>query len=194
MNDVSETDERLIAGLLRGQDPNIVTPPFRPDRPTGRRHFATWSGRLAAAAVVVAVAGLAGTALSTWRDGRDTGGTSGAAAGSADPAAECGRLAPEAQRWGAVNAVAGGFRVTAETVAKWQENRDASRGIRTPSNFRGRGTEPLLVCFFDGDFDGFPGRGQRPAYDRLVVIFDATGWPVLDSVGPRDYLKVELPR
>jgi hypothetical protein len=51
----------------------------------------------------------------------------------------------------------------------------------------------MLVCFFDGDFDGFPGKGNRLLYDRIVVIFDAGGQPTLDSAGPHDYLKVERP-
>lgn len=31
-------------------------------------------------------------------------------------------------------------------------------------------------------------RVQRPADDRIVIIFDATRPPILDSAGPRDYL------
>ena len=98
-----------------------------------------------------------------------------------------------ASRWGTVNAVAGAFVVPAADVAAWQETRDASRGIRPVSELRGRGAEQMLVCFFDGDFDSFPGRGNRPAYDRIVVIFDPGGRPTLDSAGPHDHLKVERP-
>ena len=81
----------------------------------------------------------------------------------------------------------------AHDVAAWQETRHVSSGIRRESPYRSRGAEPMLVCFFDGDFDGFPGKGRRLPYDRIVVIFDATGLPTLDSAGPRDYLKVERP-
>ena len=101
-----------------------------------------------------------------------------------------------AKRWGPVQSVSGAFAVSALDVVRWQETRDAAQGIRPVSPLRRLNipdAAPLLVCFYDGDFDHFPGRGTRPPFDRISVIIEATGRYTLDTAGPRRYFKVERP-
>jgi len=104
------------------------------------------------------------------------------------------RQAEVALSWGSVRSVAGGFAVTARELADWQETRDAARGIQLRSKWRAMPIElPVTVCYYDGNFNNFPGRAKRPPYDRIAVIVGADGKLTLDAAGPHDNLKVERP-
>lgn len=99
-----------------------------------------------------------------------------------------------ALRWGAVSQVVGAYSVTAGEVADWQETRHRASGIRRTSHWRSVFSGlPVHVCYYDGDFDGFPGKGQRPPYDRLAVIIGADGAISLDAAGPRSVFPIERP-
>jgi len=90
--------------------------------------------------------------------------------------------------------LAGAYLVIARDVADWQETRDTAFGVVRTSKYRSLAPDlPVVVCFFDGEFDHFPGKGNRPTYDRLVVFVNADDQLVLDSAGPRANLKVERP-
>ena len=194
MNDRFERDERVIASLLSGHD-SAALPPFEDVRRRAARRTGpviAWTFRLAVAGVVAVVAVVLGSGLAGFRSGLSEG-QAGSQPASAGATSRCLDERASVARWGSVQGVAGAYIVPASDVAAWQETRDAGRGARPQSPFRSYGTEPLLVCFFDGDFDSFPGAAHRPPYDRIVIIFDATGAPILDSAGPRDYLKVERP-
>ena len=120
-----------------------------------------------------------------------------AAASPTDAVTDCASHSGEvAKRWGAVRTVSGAFAVQALDVIAWQETRDAAKGIRPTSPLRRLNlpvTTPLLVCYYDGDFDHFPGKGHRPPYDRIVVIIDGEGRYTIDSAGPSQYLHIEKP-
>jgi hypothetical protein len=198
MKEAAEHDERLAAELLAGRDRNLSLPPFRAvQRRASDRNpqLLTWMARLGMATAVLIVAVVLGSGITAFRNrGASSEAGTQSAVGVLTPEARClGHGSDVAARWGPVQGVAGAFVVPANDLAAWQETRNADRGARPQSEFRSRGADPMLVCFFDGNFDSFPGRGNRAPYDRIVVIFDADGTLTLDSVGPRADLKVELP-
>ncbi|MGH2796827.1 MAG: hypothetical protein ACRDM0_03920 [Thermoleophilaceae bacterium] len=105
-----------------------------------------------------------------------------------------GKQAEVALAWGRVDRLAGAYAVTAGELADWQETRHRARGIAPTSQWRDAPAGlPVHVCYFDGDFDNFPGKGQRPIYDRLAVIVGNDGALILDSAGPQSALEVERP-
>jgi hypothetical protein len=86
---------------------------------------------------------------------------------------------------GEIKTVSGAFAVPAAKVADWQERRGPASGPRPVSQWRQvPATEILNVCYFDGLFyaPGGPlSSNPRPPYDRLIVVIDAKGTPVLDT-------------
>jgi len=195
MTNRAEPDERLLAEVLGGADRNLSVPPFSLVRQRGsqRRGLFVWATRLAAAGALAGVAVVLAGGLMAMR-ARPVSSEVATQAAALAPAAQCRDHATEVTtRWGSVQGVAGAFIVSATDLAAWQETRNADRGARPESEFRSRGAEPMLVCFFDGTFDGFPGAGKRPLADRIVVIVDANGTLTLDSAGPQADLKVERP-
>lgn len=86
---------------------------------------------------------------------------------------------------GEIKSVSGAFAAPAAKVADWQERRGPATGPRPVSQWRQLPTtEMLTVCYFDGLFyapGGPPSSNPRPPYNRLIVVVDAKGTPVLDT-------------
>ena len=79
---------------------------------------------------------------------------------------------------------------TAGEVSAWHETRDGGAGT-TRSRWREvDGDAVMTVCLYDGDFSDLPvsrpADAPPPQYERLIVVVDPAGTPVLDRVGRRD--------
>lgn len=91
----------------------------------------------------------------------------------------------------------GAFEVTAADMVVWQETRHGPNGPQVRSKWRARqaGT-PVIVCYFDGSFSGFPRPHRVPPpdpYERMVVLIDELGSFELDSVGYRQNIAIVRP-
>lgn len=139
--------------------------------------------------------------------------------GSAVMLAACGQTAVTAtgttgnthDSWSAVNACAGPGRqlalahgngqavqilatysTTAAQLVKWDETRYGVQGGTPPSQFITlAANEPVAICYFGGNFTGFPMEPPTPGatrttlpYRTLVVVVDQKGNATVDSVGP----------
>jgi len=78
----------------------------------------------------------------------------------------------------------GAYSSTAGLVTTWDENRPNQIGPN--SVFSGLPSEELVsVCYFSGDFTGFPGPPGAPTtYRTIVVVVQPDGSSMLDFAGP----------
>lgn len=78
----------------------------------------------------------------------------------------------------------GAYSSTAGLVTTWDENRPGQIGPN--SDFSGWSSSELVsVCYFSGDFTGFPGPpGSPTAYYTIVVVVQTNGSSTLDFAGP----------
>lgn len=79
-----------------------------------------------------------------------------------------------------------------DSIASWLSADDRPVSDDLVNEWASRGDEAVAVCYYDGDFSGFPAPEAAAAtFNRMLLLVPSKGEPWVESVGPQDKLRFE---